>query len=85
MEKSLVEMKPGQVGVITALRGGPGFTDKLGQIGLRRGKTVKKLSSMFNRGPVAVCIDNFQIAVGYGKASRIMVEVQNNEENSPGR
>jgi Fe2+ transport system protein FeoA len=85
MEKSLVEMKPGQVGVITALKGGPGFTDKLGQIGLRQGKTVKKISAMFNRGPVAVCIDNFQIAVGYGKALRIMVEVQGNEENSPGR
>ncbi len=85
MEKSLVEMKPGQKGVISALRGGPGFYDKLAQIGLRKGKEVRKISSVFSRGPVTVCIDNFQVAVGYGKATRIMVEVTEGEENCSGR
>ncbi len=85
MEVSLVEMKPGQSGVITVFRGGPGFAAKLTQIGLRRGKRIKKVSSVFKRGPVTVSVDNFQVAVGYGKAVRIMVEVDSDEKNSPGR
>ncbi len=85
MVVNLVEMKSGQSGVIAALQGGPGFSEKLGHIGIRRGKMVKKISSVFRRGPVTISIDNFQVAIGYGKAVRIMVEVNNDEKNSPGR
>ncbi|MDY6825987.1 MAG: FeoA family protein [Bacillota bacterium] len=84
MKLSLVDMKPGQNGVIEKIMGGPGFAAKLGQIGLYRGKKIKKLSSIFRRGPVTVSIDNFQVAIGYGKAMRIMVEVDDGEENSAG-
>ncbi len=75
MKVNLVDMKAGQNGVISSLQGGPGFVEKLGQMGLRPGKKIKKISSLFRQGPVALCIDNYQIAVGYGKAVRIMVEV----------
>lgn len=85
MEVTLSEMKPGQTGIISRIQGGPGFEAKLSQIGLRKGKRIKKISSVFSRGPVTVSIDNFQVAVGYGKAVRIMVEVGNGEKNSPGR
>ena len=85
MKISLVDMKPGQSGVIEKVMGGPGFSARLGHIGLHRGKRVKKISSIFRRGPVTVCIDNFQVAVGYGKAMRIIVEVDDGEENSAGR
>jgi len=84
MQISLVEMKPGQSGVITDIRGGAGITARLNQIGLRKGKRIKKISSVFSRGPVTVSIDNYQLAVGYGKAIRIFVEVDD-EENSSGR
>jgi len=82
LKLSLVEMKPGQSGVISSIKGGAGFAAKLNQIGLREGKSIKKISSVFNRGPVTVNVDNFQIAVGYGKAIRILVEVESIEENS---
>lgn len=85
MELSLVDMKPGQNGVISRIQGGPGFQTKLNQIGLRQGKRIKIISSVFSRGPVTVCIDNYQVAVGFGKASRIMVEVENDEQNCAGR
>lgn len=85
MQVNLVEMKPGQSGIISVIKGGPGFSVKLSQIGLHKGKKVKKISSIFSRGPVAVCVDNFQVAIGYGKAIRIMVEVDNDEKNSSGR
>ncbi len=84
MQISLVEMKPGQSGVITDIQGGAGITARLNQIGLRKGKRIKKISSVFSRGPVTVSIDNYQLAVGYGKAIRIFVEVDD-EENSSGR
>lgn len=75
MEVSLVEMKPGQVGTISTIEGGPGFKEKINQIGLRKGKKIKKVSSIFSRGPVTISVDNFQVALGYGKAVRIMVVV----------
>lgn len=75
MVVNIAEMKAGQTGKIISLQGGPGFAEKLGQMGLRQGKEIKKISSVFTRGPVTLCIDNFQVAVGYGKAVRIMVEV----------
>ncbi len=78
MEVSLVEMKPGQVGTISTIQGGPGFKEKITQIGLRTGKKIKKVSSIFSRGPVTISVDNFQIAIGYGKAVRIRVEVNEN-------
>ncbi len=84
MQTSLVEMKPGQSGVITEIRGGAGIAARLNQIGLRKGKRIKKISSVFSRGPVTVSIDNYQVAVGYGKAVRILVEVDD-EKNSSGR
>ncbi len=85
MAVNLAEMKSGQSGVITTFQGGPGFAEKLGHIGIRKGKEVKKISSIFRRGPVTILIDNFQVAIGYGKAVRIMVEVNSSEKNSPGR
>ncbi len=85
MKVSLVKMKSGQSGIISSIQGGPGFNTKLNQIGLREGKRIKKISSVFKRGPVAINVDNFQVAVGYGKATRIVVEVEDVEKNSSGR
>lgn len=85
MQVNLVEMKPGQSGIISEVQGGHGFATKLSHIGLHEGKKIKKISSVFRRGPVTVCVDNFQVAIGYGKAVRIMVEVTNAEKNSSGR
>ena len=85
MEFSLVEIKPGQTGVISDIRGGSALKTELNQLGLREGKRIKKISSVFNRGPVTISVDNYQVAVGYGKAIRIMVEVDELEKASPGR
>lgn len=77
MQVNLVDMKPGQSGIISAIEGGQGLEKKLSEIGLYRGRKVKKISSVFRRGPVTVHVDNFQVAIGYGKAVRVMVEVNN--------
>lgn len=49
---------------------------KLQSLGLRPGKKVTKLSSIFRRGPVTVSVDNFRVALGYGKAVRVFLEVE---------
>ena len=85
MELSLVDMKPGQTGVVKKIQGGSNLNQKLNQLGLREGKQIKKISSVFNRGPVTISVDNYQVAIGYGKAVRIMVEVEEFAQNSPGR
>ena len=75
MKKSLADMKPGQSGVLVKIRGGHGMIRRLDALGLRLCKQVRKVSSMLMRGPVVVEVDGFQIAIGYGIASRIIVEV----------
>ncbi len=72
----LTGMKTGEVGIVVALAGGRGLREKLDGLGIRIGKEVTKVGSVFTRGPVTVAIDGFQIAVGYGKALAVMVEVE---------
>ena len=76
MRKSLADMKPGQSGVLVEIRGGHGMIRRLDALGLRLCKQVRKVSSMLMRGPVVMEVDGFQVAIGYGMASRIIVEIK---------
>lgn len=73
---SLAEMKSGQSGIVASIIGGQGLEAKLQSLGIRPGKKVTKLSSIFRRGPVTVSVDNYRIALGYGKAMRVLLEVE---------
>ena len=75
MRVSLADMKPGQTGVVVEILGGHGMVRRLDALGLRLCKRIRKISSMLMRGPVVVDVDNFQIAIGHGMASRIIVEI----------
>ena len=72
---NLTQLSPGQTGIINQIQGGDGVTRRLHTIGLREGKQITKLSSHFWRGPQTVIIDNFHIAVGFGMAKKIIVEI----------
>jgi ferrous iron transport protein A len=39
------------------------------------GKKVTKVSAQLMRGPVTVRIDNSQVAIGFGMAKKILVEI----------
>lgn len=73
---SLVEMKTGQSGRVSQIHGGHGMVTRLHALGLHPGKTVTKISTVFQRGPVVLEIDHSQVALGYGRANRIFVEVE---------
>ncbi len=72
---SLAEMKTGQSGRVKKIYGGRGMVARLQALGLYPGKEVTKLSAFFQKGPVVVEIDRSRVAMGYGRASRIFVEV----------
>jgi ferrous iron transport protein A len=69
-------MQPGETGIIKEIQGGYGLIRKIQSMGLRPGKKITKVSSHFWRGPQTVEIDNLQVAIGFGMAKRIFVEVK---------
>jgi len=55
---------------------GAGFSGRrLEALGIRPGMKVTKVSSMLFRGPVTLRVGNAQVAIGFGMANRIIVEV----------
>lgn len=72
-EALLTGISLGQEGKISKISGGGEMIRRLEALGLRPGKKVKKISSVFNRGPVIVDIDGRMVAVGHGQASRIFI------------
>ncbi|MGI6097602.1 MAG: FeoA family protein [Dethiobacteria bacterium] len=75
MQISLVEMRAGQSGTVSVIAGGRGLRAQLEALGIRPGKKITKLGSVFRRGPVTINADNYQVALGYGKAIKVIVEV----------
>ena len=72
---TLAEMKTGQTGTMVGVLGGHGLVQRLDALGIRPGKKVTKISSTLFHGPVTLRVDNAQVAVGFGMARKIIVEV----------
>jgi ferrous iron transport protein A len=75
-ELSLTQMKVGQGGMVLRIEGGTGVARRLEVLGLRPGKQIVKVSGHFWRGPITVKIGNAPIAIGYGMAGKVVVEVE---------
>ena len=74
--KTLKDLKPGEGGRIAQIDGGHGMVGRLAALGIRPGRRIIKLSSGFMRGPVTIEVDRAQMAIGFGMAKRIRVEVE---------
>ena len=72
---TLVRMQIGQSGVVVQIQGGHGLVNRLNSLGIRPGKRIIKVSSMIMRGPVTIEVDRAQVAIGFGMANRIIVEL----------
>jgi len=68
-------MEIGQTGTVIGILGGRGLMRRLEALDIRPGKKVTKVSSTLFRGPVTLRVDNAQLAIGFGMANRIIVEV----------
>ena len=77
---SLVQMRPGQKGRIVEINGGYGLAQKLEALGIRTGKEITKVSEQLMRGPVLLQHNQTQAAVGFGMASRVLVEVSGEDK-----
>ncbi|MBN1823024.1 MAG: ferrous iron transport protein A [Endomicrobiales bacterium] len=71
----LTQMRPGQAGLVADIRGGRGINTRLENMGIRRGRRILKVSSYFGLGPQMVEVDKMRVAIGFGMAERIFVEV----------
>jgi ferrous iron transport protein A len=70
-------MESGQSGTVVGVTGGHGLSRRLEAMGIRPGRKITKVGSMLFRGPVTLKIDHTQIAIGFGMANKIVVEVDN--------
>ena len=68
-------MQAGQSGIVVQMQGGRGLISRLSALGIRPGQRVTKVGSMFMRGPVTIQLGNAQVAIGFGMARRIIVEL----------
>lgn len=72
----LNKMEKGESGFIQKVLGGHGFIRRMESMNVRVGKKITKLSTVFRRGPITIRVDHTQLALGFGMAGRILVEVQ---------
>jgi ferrous iron transport protein A len=71
----LTQLEEGESGVVVEIQGGHGLIRRLESLGIRTGKKVTKVSSQFMRGPITVRIDNYQVALGFGMARKVIVSL----------
>ncbi len=73
---TLRQMQSGQSGKVVEIQGGHGLVNRLSALGIRPGKRITKVSSMLMRGPVTLQSGHTRMAVGFGIASKIIVELE---------
>jgi ferrous iron transport protein A len=68
-------MYPGQSGKVVKVDGGKRLVSRLSSLGIRPGKKITKISSMLMGGPVTVQLGSTRLAIGFGMANKILVEL----------
>lgn len=72
---TLSKMQRGQSGRVVQIEGGRGMVNRLAALGIMPGKKITKISSMLMHGPVTIEVDRAQVAIGFGMAKRIIIEL----------
>ena len=76
MDKTdLTQLNQGQTAVIIDIRGGYGLSRRLETMGIKPGVMITKVSSQLMRGPITLRVGNSQIAIGFGMAKKIIVNI----------
>ncbi len=73
----LVNIHRGEVKVV-GIQAGRGAQCRLAQLGILPGKIIEVLSNP-SHGPVVVRCDNSRFMIGFGLASKVMVEVMGSQ------
>ena len=72
---SLVKLQENQKAKVVEIAGGEALKLRMMSMGVYPGKEITKLNNFALRGPVTVKIGRTVLAVGYGMASKILVEL----------
>jgi len=73
---TLIDLPDGKAATIKAINGGHGLAQKLDDLGIRAGKEITRVSTQWMKGPVIIRAGQTELAIGYGMARRIMVEIK---------
>ena len=73
---SLSDREDGKTGIIVSVLGGKMLTKRLADLGITAGKEVKVIRKTLFSGPVQVEVAGSKLVIGWGLASKIMVEVR---------
>ncbi|MFC1683489.1 ferrous iron transport protein A [Candidatus Zixiibacteriota bacterium] len=73
---TLTKMKSGQKGTVAEVKGGQGARKRLDSLGIRAGSKITKVGSQLMRGPVTIALGNSKVAIGFGMASKIVVDLK---------
>ena len=73
---NLINMRNCQTGVVTIIKGGIGMISRLESLGIRPGVSITKKSALMGCGPIIIAVSNSEVAIGYGMASKVFVEVE---------
>ncbi len=72
----LTKLEANQTGTIKEIQGGRGMVTRLNALGIIPGKKITKIGAILMRGPVVFRVNNTEVAIRFGMASRIMVETK---------
>lgn len=72
----LADLRAGDQARVIEIIAGCGLAGRLEALGIRPGTAVKKVSSLFLRGPVTVEVRGTRVAMGFGMAQKILVETE---------
>lgn len=73
-QKSLIDLDKGKQGRIIKINGGQGLCARMNNMGIYPGTVIKKISQQAMRGPLIVKVGTTQVGIGYGMATKIIVE-----------
>jgi ferrous iron transport protein A len=73
---SSIELKDGQTGIIVSILGGRKAAKRLADLGLTPGTEIKVIRRTLFSGPIQIEVSGSRLALGWGLASKIMVELR---------
>ena len=74
-QMTLRQMQAGQSGTVVRIEDGADLVNRLNALGIRVGKKITKVGSMVMRGPITIQLDTSQVALGFGMANKIIIEL----------
>lgn len=72
----LAEMRAGEQGTVLKILSSIGLKRRLEAMGIRPGVRIEKITGSPFSGPIVIRIEHIRLAIGYGMANKILVEVR---------